>query len=232
MPADVAPRHKPNTILWIALLLAVPILFLCCGGVGVIALVIANRASDPSGGGIVPSFTVERPDPDNLENTRAWAESTVKRLKEVEAKDNEAATKEEMRKVEQQLKDTLLNKRVRWTFAFLGIHPGGHEICVEQFFGPDGGPFRGDDPRFAGKSTRKLYFRVYFNDESDGVFIGTDVSREKAQRMLPGDKQVVTARVVEVMLRRHDNWLMPNKWTNGVDVLDDFCITLVIKRSP
>jgi len=125
MPA-AAPRRKQTPILWIAILVAVPLLFLCCGGVGVVALVVANRARETAvGDSILPSFTVERIDPDNLENTRAWAESTVKRLKEVESKGNDAATKEEMRKVEQKLKDSLLKKRVRWTFSVYGIEKLG-----------------------------------------------------------------------------------------------------------
>ena len=66
MPAD-APRRKQTPILWIAILVAVPLLFLCCGGVGVVALVVANRARETAvGDSILPSFTVERLDPDNL----------------------------------------------------------------------------------------------------------------------------------------------------------------------
>jgi hypothetical protein len=231
MPKEPAPRRTQSPILWIALLLAVSLFFLCCGGVSVVTYFVVNRVTD-SAGGLLPSITIERPDPDNLENTRAWAASTVKRLKEIESKGDDAATKKEIGKVEQKLKDAFLGKKVRWSFPFIGLHKNGKEVNVDTFFGPDGGPFRGDDPRWAGKTTRKLYFRVFFGNENDGVLIGRDISREQANRLRKGDPLAVKEKVTEVLLQHHDKWWLPNNPSGGVDVLDDFCITLTLERSP
>jgi hypothetical protein len=215
----------PRWLLWVLILVPIPVALLCCvGGVGI------YFAFNWSGAGAAPSFTAAKIDPNNLGNTRAWSANTVKRLKEVEAKGNDAATKAEIKKVEQSLKDGLLNKKVHWAFSVNGMQHDA-EVDVEQFFGTDDGrapPPAG--PQFNGKPFRKLYFRVFFGKEGDGIMVDTDVSRAQAKLLRKGSMQAIDRRVIEVRIDHNDKWVGTNPWDDRIDVLDTFCITIVVAR--
>ena len=61
-----------------------------------------------------PGFTAARLDPDNVENTRAWAEKAVARLKELEAKGDRKATDAEVARLEKEMRAALQDKKIRW----------------------------------------------------------------------------------------------------------------------
>jgi hypothetical protein len=217
---DKKPRPQSNLLLWGSIAGAAALLLLCCCGVGGVGTYFAvNR------GGGVPGFTVAKVDADNVENTRAWAEKTVARLKEIDAKGNKAATDAEVAKAEKELKDALLNKKVRWSLAINGIQDD-REVVLEQFFGKDIGKVKTDFE--AEKPRRKLYMRVYVEEDADGVFLDTDIPRSEARKK---NRYTLIRKVIEVNIRQHDeNWISPDRWNNCVDILDTFCVDIILKR--
>src|SRR5262245_19989031 len=83
---------------------------------GIVAGCSGNDQGDkkaPRGG--FPGFVAARLDLDNVENMRAWAETAVARLKELEAKGNRAATDAEVAKLEKEMRDALQEKTIRWS---------------------------------------------------------------------------------------------------------------------
>jgi len=175
--------------------------------------------------GAVPGFTAARLDPDNVENTRAWAEQAVARLKGLDAKGDRAATDAAVAKLEKELRDALQDKKVRWSLVIDGVRQDG-EVDLEQFFGHDDSKVA-DGPE-AGKRRRKLYLRIYLDAAGDEVRVGDEVKQEQAGK---GNRFTLQRQVVEVGIRQRDtNWRSHNRWTDVVDVLDTFCVDLIVKR--
>ena len=74
--ADSKPAKKSNTVLLVSALVGIPVLLTCCCGTGIGTLFFFFRSGVPG----VPGLSGAKLDSDNLENRRAWAEKTVKRL--------------------------------------------------------------------------------------------------------------------------------------------------------
>ena len=173
---------------------------------------------------IIPGVAGARLDADNVENTRAWAEKAVARLKELEAK-GAAAADAEVARLEKEMSDALEGKTIRWALAIDGVRPDG-EVDLEQFFGKDDGKVT--EGNEAGKLRHKLYFRIYLDAEPDAVRIGGEITREKARK---GKRFTLERQVIETNIRKRDtNWSSRNRWTDVVDVLDTFCIDVIVKR--
>ncbi len=225
-PTD-KPRGKPNTILWVSIVLAATFALTCCCGISVGSYFLWNRASGLPG---VPGLTGAKLDPNNIENTRQWAEKTVARLKDLEAKGNPAAVDAEATKAEKELKDALLNKNIGWPFVVLGVQDDG-EVDLEQFFGKDDGRFPvGDDPIRAGKRRRKLYLRIFLDQGGDEVRVGDEITRAQAVK---GSKFTLSRKVIEVNIRQRDvGWLSTDRYSDAVDILDTFCVDIIVARRP
>jgi hypothetical protein len=175
--------------------------------------------------GVVPVFAAAKLDPDNVENTRAWAEKAVARLKELEAKGNRGATDAEVAKLEKEMRDALQDKKIRWALVIDGVRQDG-EVDLEQFFGKDDGKI--PDGEEAGKRRRKLYFRIYLDGDGDEVRIGNEIDQQQAVK---GNRFTLQRQVIEVNIRQRDtNWRSRNRWTDVVDVLDTFCVDIIVKR--
>ncbi len=214
------PRLKSNLLLWV-LLGSAGVLGLCLAAcVGALLLLGGGKglpAMPGSGGAAL--------DPDDVDRTRAWAEDAVRRLG---AADKGAAQAEAAR-VERDLKEGLLGKRVRWSFPVEAVDEG--EVKLDTFFGARAGPFGGDDQRLRGKPTRRLYLRVYFDGDADVVRVGGEVSTADAARLKKGDKITVARTVTEVTLTAHDDrWVSTSSYGDTVDVLEPYCVTVVLVR--
>ena len=185
----------------------------------------SSKPTDPGkndgqkpGGGDAPGRAAI--DPNSIENTRAWSAAAVERL-------GSGATTPE--RVEKELKDGLVGRQVKWAFPVEAVDEG--EVKVDSFFGTDGGPFKGEGAEFKGRPTRKLYLRVYFDAEKDGILVGRDVTNEEAARLHKGGKQAVTRTVVEATVTKSDGtWVCPSKYSKVLDVLDAYCVTIVVAR--
>jgi hypothetical protein len=176
-----------------------------------------------SSAGDGPGFSRAAIDADNVENTRAWAADTVKRLKE----SSNSAT--EVSRVEKELKDALLGKKVRWTFPVEAVDEG--EVKLDTFFGAAGEPFRGDDPKLKGKPTRRVYLRVYLAADKDNVKVGDEATEVQAKLLQKGSKWTVSRTVTEVSVEKGDDpWFFASAYSGVVDVLDAYCITIVLER--
>ena len=221
--AKGSPDKKSLWIVLVVVVLGVPLLFLCCGGIG-----IAIYFFFPGGRG-VPGFTTARIDPNNIQNTRAWAEATVKRLKELDAKGDQVAVQAEMLKAEDALRAALLNKKVHWAFEVNGVED--NKVDVETFFGIRAGNAPPpDDPQLKGKPVQKLYLRVFFHEREDGLLVGRDFSPEQAKALRKGTTQTLDRTVTTVEVRGHDGWFSRNPWTDSVDVQDAFCVDIILTR--
>jgi hypothetical protein len=207
----------------------------CLGGVAV-GLYFATKRGGNDPAGDAPGGPVARPpeapgraalDPESVDNTRAWAAEAVKRLKAAEA-GGPAAAKSEVARTEKDLRERLLGKRVRWAFAVQAVDEG--ELKLETFFGTDAGSFQGDDPKLKGRPMRRLYFRVYLNADEDNVKVGDEVKAAEAQRLRNGGQFTVNRTVTEVTVDVHDKWFMPDGYSNVVDVLEPYCVTVVLSR--
>jgi hypothetical protein len=172
-----------------------------------------------------PGFTVARLDPGNVENTRAWAEEAVAHLKELEAKGNRAATDAEVARLEKEMRDALQDKKLRWALVIDGVRQDG-EVDLEQFFGKDDGKI--SDGKEAGKRRRRLTMRIYLDAGGDEVRIGDEITKEQAVK---GSRFPLERQVIETNIRQRDtNWSSHNRWTGVVDVLDTFCVDIIVKR--
>jgi hypothetical protein len=173
----------------------------------------------------VPVFTAATLDPNNLENTRSWAEKSVARLKELEAKGNRAASDAMVGELDKEMHDALVGKKVRWMFVINGVQDDG-EVDLEQFFGHDDGKVV-DGPE-TGQRRRKLYLRIYLDAGGDEVRVGDEINQSQATK---GSQFTLQRTVVEATIRRDNNWTSPNRWTNVVDRLDTFCVDIIVKRT-
>src|SRR6266545_2244966 len=223
------PRRKKtannaHTVLWVAL----AFVCVCAASVG-IYFVVKGAGKKPPAADEPPVSVQNALDPGSVEHTRAWAAELVKRLKEVEDRKNDAATKTEIARVEKEIKDTLLGKQVRWTFSVLAVDEG--ELKMESFFGMDAGWFSGDDPKLVGRPMRRLYFRVYFADDEAVVKVGDEVTAAEASRLRNGGTFTVVRTVTEAMLSRHDKWVSASAYSDVVDVLEPYCVTVVLSRT-
>jgi hypothetical protein len=181
-----------------------------------------KKAPSPVAG---PGFTAAKLDPDNVENTRAWAEKAVARLKELEAKGDRKATDAEVARLEKEMRDALQDKKIRWALVIDGARKDG-EVDLAQFFGNDDGKI--PDGKEAGKKRRKLYMRVYLAADGDEVRIGDEID---AQQAMKGNTFTLERQVIETNIRQRDtNWRSRNLWTDVVDVLDTFCVDIIVKR--
>jgi hypothetical protein len=215
------PPKKSNAVLLISILIGVPVLLTCCCSVGVGGWWVFFR----SGALGVPGFSAAKLDTGNVENTRAWAEKSVARLKELEAKGNRAATDAEVAKLEKEMRDALEGKQIRWSLVIEGVRDDG-EVNLAQFFGKDDGRFK--DGEDAGKKRRKLYMRIYLEGGGDEVRIGDEINRSQAAK---GSRFTLQRKVIEVNIRQRDeNWSSHNTWTDTVEVLDTFCVDIIVKR--
>jgi hypothetical protein len=169
------PGKQPSPAVLISIVVAATVLLTCCccGGGG--AWLVFFRSGSIS----VPGLTTARLDPNNVENTRAWAEKAVARLKELEAKGNRAATDAEVARLEKEMRDALLDKKVRWSLVISGVRNDG-EVDLDQFFGKDDGKV--PDGRDAGKRRRRLYMRIYLAEDGDEVRIGDEINQFQAAR--------------------------------------------------
>src|ERR1043166_2722235 len=160
MPKDANDKStkKSNTTLILAIIGGVAVLSTCCCGAGVGSWFFYFR----TGAAGVPGLSgpaVARLDANNLENTRAWAEKTVAKLKDIDGKGNRAITDAEVAKVEKEMRDAMVGKKIRWSMIIAGVREEG-EVDFAQFHGNDDGKIaNGPD---AGKPRRKLYLRLYF----------------------------------------------------------------------
>jgi hypothetical protein len=159
-------------------------------------------------------------DPDSVENTAAWASAAVSRLKA----GGDAA------RVEKELKDALLGKQVRWTFPVEAVDEG--EVKLDTFSGTPDGTFKGDDPKYNGRPQRRLYFRVYLGDESDAVKVGGEVTQAQGAGLRKGSPWTLARTVTEATVTRRgeDNWMSASAYSDVIDVLEPFCVTLVVVR--
>jgi hypothetical protein len=190
--------------------IAIPLICLALAGCG------SSKSTDPGKNG--PGRAA--PDPGSVENTRAWAADAVERLR------SRSTTPEE---VEQELKDALVGKQARWTFPVVTVEDG--EVKVDSFFGPPGEPFKGEGAELNGRPTRRLYLRIYFDAEKDGIMVGRDITNEEARRVQKGDRQAVTRTVIEASVTKSDGtWVSASKYSQVLDVLDAYCITIVVAR--
>ncbi len=216
---------KSNAPLWIVLG--------CVGAIGAsIGIYFMVKGSGKSSSSGKPSSTDEVPgfvragiDTSNVENTRAWASAAVKQLKDADARKTDA----EMRRVEKELKDALLGKKIRWSFPVEAVTE--NEVKLDTFFGTKAGTFAGDDPQLKGRPLRKLYFRAYIGSEKDEVKIGDEVSATEAKRLHKGDQWTLTRTVTEVTVEKvNKQWLSVSSYTDVVDEMDAYCITLIMER--
>jgi hypothetical protein len=196
---------------------------------GIIVGCSRNDPQDPpdkkSLPGAVFGLTAARLDPDNVQNTRAWAEKAVARLKELEAKGNRAAADAEVARLEKEMQGSLQDKKIRWSLVINGVRKDG-EVDLEQFFGKDDGKV--PDGKEAGKPRRKLYLRIYLDADGDEVRIGNEITRDQAVK---GTRFTLKRQVIEANIRQRDtNWRSHNRWTDVVDVLDTFCVDIIVKR--
>lgn len=172
-----------------------------------------------------PGFTIPRLELDNVENTRAWAEQAVTRLKALEANGDRSATDAEVAKIEKELHAALQDKEVRWSLVISGVRQDG-EVDLEQFYGAGDGKVQGGGD--AGKPRRKLYFRIYLDADGDEVRVGDEIGQPEASK---GNRFTLRRKVIETNIRQRDtNWSSPNRWTGVVDVLDTFCMDVIVKR--
>jgi hypothetical protein len=172
-----------------------------------------------------PGFTAARLDPDSVENTRAWAEKAIARLKELEAKGDRKATDAEVAGLEKEMRAALQDKKIRWALVIDGARKDG-EVDLAQFFGHDNGKI--PDGKEAGKKRRKLYMRIYLDADRDEVRIGDEIDKEQAMK---GNSFTLQRQVIETNIRQRDtNWRSRNLWTDVVDVLDTFCVDIIVKR--
>lgn len=170
-------------------------------------------------------FTAARLDLNNVENTRAWAEKAVARLKELEAKGDRKATDAEVAKLEKEMRDALQDKKIRWALVIDGVRKDG-EVDLAQFFGKDDGKVT--EGAEVGKLRRKLYFRIYLDADGDEVRIGGEITKDQAVK---GSRFPLARTVIETNIRQRDtNWSSRNRWTDVVDVLDTFCVDIIVKR--
>jgi hypothetical protein len=208
------PARKSHLLLWIVLGSAL--------GVGCLAICLSAgvfvwwRSSAADG----PGFSRAALDTENVENTRAWVADAVKRLKESDGRGADV--------VEKELKDALLSKKVRWTFPVEAVDEG--ELKLDTFFGTPGEPFGGDDLKLKGKPTRRVYLRVYLEADKDNVKVGDEVTAVQARLLGKGSKWTVSRTVTEVSVEKGGPWFSASAYTDVVDVLDAYCVTLVLER--
>jgi hypothetical protein len=217
MPASPKrPARNSRVVVWIVL---GSMLLVGCFGVCLIAGVFIwwkTSAVDAVG------FSRAAIDTDNVDNTRAWVADAVKRLKE----SGHAAT--QVSRIDKELNAALLGKKVRWTFPVEAVDEG--EVKLDSFFGDGGEPFRGDDPRLKGKPTRRVYFRVYLKEDKDNVKVGDEITAAQANLLRKGSKWTVARTVTEVSVEKGDEWFYKSAYSDVVDVLDAYCITIVLER--
>jgi hypothetical protein len=200
---------------------AAALCLLGCLGVG--GYFLLKKGPGPSPG--LPGSGRAGLDPNSVENTSAWAEDAVRRMKEAEARGGADA---EVARVEKQVTDGLVGKQVRWAFPVEAVDEG--EVEIDTFFGNPAGKYEGADPQLKGKPLRRVYFRVYFEDEKDDVKVGDEVSELEAARLKKGDRQAVVRTVTKAEVRRHDPWFMQSGYTGVVDTLEPFCIDVTVRR--
>jgi hypothetical protein len=204
-----AAKGNSGVVLLISILGGALLLLSCCCAGGVAGWYVFFQSGT--------ILSVAKLDPDNVQNTRAWAEKTVARLKEIEAKGDQAATDREVVKLEKEMQAALVGKKTRWALVVYGVK-NGNEADLEQFFGNDDG-FEG------GRKRRKLYFRIYYAEDGDEVLVG-----EFNPQQAKGSRFTLQRTIIEANIRKRDtNWKMPNS-NNGVDVLDTFCVDIIVKR--
>jgi hypothetical protein len=215
------PAKKSSNVVLVSIVGGVVVLSTCCCGVGIGTWYSFFR----TGGLGVPGVTVARLDTNNFENTRAWAEKTVAKLKDLDAKGNRAATDAEVAKIEKEMRDAIVGKEIHWSMIIAGVRDDG-EVDLEQFHGKDDGKVpEGPD---AGKPRRKLYFRVYLEAEVDAVRVGNEITREQARK---GSPFPLERKVIEANIRQRDsNWSSRNRYTNSVERLDTFCVDIIVQR--
>src|SRR4051794_3034849 len=174
MPKPPRKPPKSNAVLFIILGSVAALVLLSCVGVG--GYFLLRKGSGPSLG--LPGRAAL--DPNDVGNTSAWAKDAVERLK---------AGKADAAGVEKEVKDSLLGKQVRWSFPVEAVDEG--EVKIDTFFGYPAGKYEGADPKLKGKPLRRVYLRVYFEDDKDGVKVGDEVSQAEAARLNKGDRQEV-----------------------------------------
>ena len=213
-PSRRPPAPKSNATLWIVLCSLAALALVATASVGAYFLLRGKMASV----GLSGLATLE---PNDVESTRAWAKDAMKRLKDTDGKDAE--------RVEKKLKAALLGKQVRWSFPVVAVDEG--EVKLDSFFGTKAGAFRSDDLKLNGKPTRRLYLRVFFEAEKDAVKVGDEVAQEEAGRLRKGDKVTIVRTVSEVTLtRRDDKWVSTSAYSDVIDVLEPYCVTVVVVR--
>jgi hypothetical protein len=210
-------RAEPSfPTFWVLVALGAVVLLVGLG----IGIYILSRGSElPAVSGAARAVI----DPNDAENTAAWAAAAVGRIKDAGDKaDAEAA------RVEKELKDALLGKQVRWTFPGEAVDDG--EVKLDSFFGTAAGKYAGDDPQLRGKPLRQLHLRVFFADGDSAVQVGKDVSALEAAGLRQGSKCAVVRTVTEITVDRHDPWVSASPYTGVVDVMEPYCVTIIVAR--
>lgn len=221
-PSRHRPVAKSNAVLWIVLG-SLAALGLCIGAYFLLREPGKTPSPDLPGSGRAAL------DPNDVESTRAWAAEAVKSLKAAESAKNGARTDAEIARVEKELKDALLGKQVRWAFPVAAVDGG--EVKLDSFFGTKAGQFRSDDPKLNGKPMRRLHFRVFFEAEKDAVMVGDEVTQAQAGQLKKGSKVTVARTVTEITLTKHDDkWVSSSSYSDVVDVLEPYCVTVVVER--
>jgi hypothetical protein len=212
MPKPSRKPPKSNAVLFIVLGSAALVLLGC---VGIGGYFLLKKGSGPSLG--LPGRAAL--DPNDVANTGAWAKDAVGRLK---------AGKADAAGVEKEAKDSLLGKKVRWSFPVEAVDEG--EVKIDTFFGDAAGKYEGADPKLKGKPLRRVYLRVYFEADKDNVKVGDEVSKLEAARLNKGDRLAVVRTVTKVEVRKDDPWFSQSPYTGVVDVLEPFCIDVTVER--
>jgi hypothetical protein len=213
-PPRRRPAPKSNALVWIVLG-SLAALFVLGGVVSVGAYFLLRGRTTSLG---LPARAAL--DPNSAENTSAWAADAMKKLKDGGGKDAD--------RVEKELKDALLGKQVRWTFAVEAVDEG--EVKIDSFFGTAAGKFQGEDPKLNGKPLRRLHLRVYFTGEDGPVVVGKDVTALEAAGLRQGSKVTVVRTVSEITVDKNDPWFSGSPYTGIVDVLEPYCVRITVAR--
>jgi hypothetical protein len=217
-PPRRRPAPKSNALVWIVLG-SLAALFVLGGvvSVGAYFLLRGPGKTNPLG---LPGSGRAALDANSVENTSVWAEDAVKKLKDGGGKDAD--------RVEKELKDALLGKQVRWTFAVEAVDEG--EVNIDSFFGTAAGKYQGEDPKLNGKPLRRLHLRVYFTGEDGPVVVGKDVTELEAAGLRQGSKVTVVRTVSEITVDKNDPWFSGSPYTGIVDALEPYCVRITVAR--